>query len=76
MHKVYVDIDAKKNPDGKWNAKVKVTDKFDFTELVIPINQGSLKNDFLWAANDAATISSGLGFLDLVKVEITYNQKY
>ena len=76
LHKVYVDINAKKNSYGKWNAKVKITDKFDFTELVIPINKGSLKNNFLWAANDAATISSGLGFLDLVNVEIIYNQKY
>ncbi len=76
LHKVYVDIDAKKNPDGKWNAKVKVTDKFDFTEWVNPFNQGSAKEGFLWAANDLAFWSSKLGMLDLVNVEITYNQKY
>ena len=76
LHKVYVDIDAKRGRDGKWNAKVKVTDKFDFTELVIPVNQGSIKEDFLWLANDLATIDSKLGMLDLVNVEITYNQKY
>ena len=76
MHKVYVDIDAMKNSDGKWNANVKVTDKFDFTDWVNPFNQGSAKEGFLWAANDAAMVSSGLGLLDLVNVEITYNQKY
>ena len=76
LHKVYVDIDAKRGKDGKWNAKIKVTDKFDFTDFVIPIKQGSLKKDFLWLANDVAMISSGLRLLDMVEVEITYNQKY
>jgi len=76
LHKVDIDIDAKRKRDGKWNAKVKVTDKFDFTDFVLPINQGSLKNNLLWAANDFAFWDSKLGMLDLVEVEITYNQKY
>ena len=76
LHNVDIDIDAKRERDGKWNTEVKVTDKFDFTQWVTPINQGSLKNNFLWAANDAAMISSKLGLLDEVGVEITYTQKY
>ena len=76
LHKVDVDIDAEKNSYGKWNAKVKVTDKFDFTEFVLPINHGSLKNDFLWLANDFATVDSKLGLLDELRVEITYDQEY
>lgn len=76
LHKVSVDIDAKKGSDGKWNANVKVTDKFDFTELVNPFNKGSLKKNFLWLANDLAAIDSKFGFLDEVGVEITYNKKY
>ena len=54
----------------------KFDDKFDFTEWVTPINQGSLKKNFLWAANDAAMVSSELGLMDLVKVEINYTKKY
>ena len=76
LHNVSIDIDARRGRDGKWNAEVKVSDDFDFTEWVNPINQGSLKKNFLWAANDAAMISSELGLLDEVGVEITYSKKY
>ncbi len=76
LHIVDIDIDARRGRDGKWNAMVKVTDKFDFTEWVTPINQGSLKKNFLWAANDVAMISSELGLLDPVGVEINYTKKY
>ena len=76
LHKVDIDVDARRERDGKWNAKVKVTDTFDFTQFVNPFNQGSLKKNFLWLANDFATIDSKLGLLDEVMVEITYNQKY
>ena len=76
LHNIDIDIDARRGRDGKWNAMVKVTDKFDFTEWVTPINQGSLKKNFLWAANDVAMISSELGLLDMVKVEINYTKKY
>lgn len=71
-----IDIDARKGRDGKWNAKVKVTDKFDFTKLVNPFNQGSIKEGFLWAASDVAMVSSELGLLDEVGVETTYSKKY
>ena len=71
-----IDVDARRERDGKWNAKVKVTDAFDFTQFVNPFNQGSLKKNFLWLANDFAVIDSKLGLLDEVRVEITYNQKY
>ncbi len=76
LHKIYIDIDAKRGKDGKWNAKVKVTDKFDFTQIVNPHEQESAKEGFLWAANDIATISSKIGLLDEVGVEITYSKKY
>ena len=76
LHNVDVDIDAKKSSDGTWKAKVKVTDKFDFTKLVNPFNQGSLKKNFLWGANDLAFWDSKLGMLDEVGVEITYTKKY
>ena len=76
LHNVDVDIDAKRGREGKWNAEVKVTDKFDFTEIVNPHEQESTKEGFLWAANDIATISSKMGLLDEVGVEITYSKKY
>lgn len=76
LHNVRVDIDAKRGKDGKWNAKVKVTDDFDFTEFKNPFKQGSTKKAVLWAANDLATIDSKLGMLDEVGVEITYTKKY
>ena len=76
LHVVDVDIDARRGRDGKWNAKVKVTDKFDFTRIVNPHEQESTKESFLWMANDIATISSKMGLLDEVGVEITYSKKY
>ena len=76
LHNVKLDIKASKDTDGKWTAKVKARDDFDFTELVNPFNQGSIKEGFLWAANDLATIDSKLGMLDTVGVEITYTKKY
>ena len=76
LHNIYVDIDARRGRDGKWNAEVKVTDKFDFTEIVNPHEKESAKEGFLWAANDIATISSRMGLLDEVGVEITYSKKY
>ena len=76
LHIVDIDIDARRGRDGKWNAMVKVTDDFDFTEWVTPINQGSLIKNFLWGANDAAMVSSELGLLDTVGIEITYTKKY
>jgi len=54
----------------------KVKDDFDFTQLVNTFNQSSIKEGFLWAANDLATIDSKLGMLDTVGVEITYTKKY
>ncbi len=76
LHKIDIDINATKNSSGVWNAKVKVTDEFDFTEWVWPINQGSFKNNVLWAANDLAYLDSSMGFLDMVRVEITYSKEY
>ena len=46
LHNVKIAVDARKGRDGKWNAEVKVTDTFDFTEFKNPFNQGSLKKDF------------------------------
>ena len=43
LHIVDIDIDARRGSDGKWDAAVKVTDKFDFTQWVNPFNQGSIK---------------------------------
>ena len=76
LHNVDIDIDARRGRDGKWNAEVKVTDKFDFTRIVNPHEQESTKESFLWMANDIATISSKMGLLDEVGVEITYSKKY
>lgn len=76
LHNVKLDIKASREADGKWTAKVKVKDDFDFTQLVNPFNQSSIKEGFLWAANDLATIDSKLGMLDTVGVEITYTKKY
>ena len=76
LHNVRVDIKANKDNDGKWKAKVKVKDDFDFTEFKNPFNQGSLKKNFLWLANDLALVDSKLGILDTVGVEITYTKKY
>ena len=76
LHNVDIDIDARRGRDGKWNAEVKVTDKFDFTQWVNPFKQDSIKEGFLWAANDVAMASSELGLLDEVGVEITYSKKY
>ena len=76
LHNIDIDIDARREKDGKWNAKVKVTDKFDFTQIVNPHEQESTKEGFLWASNDVATISSKLGLLDEVGVEIAYSKKY
>ncbi len=76
LHNVDLDINARRDTDGNWNAKVKVTDKFDFTKLVNPLNQGSMKEGFLWLANDLAVFDSKLGLLDEVGVEITYTKKY
>lgn len=76
LHRVKVDINATKNSNGVWNAKVKVTDEFDFTELVNPLNKGSIKNFVLWTANDFAYLDSSMGLLDPVKVEITYSKEY
>ena len=53
-----------------------MTDKFDFTQWEDPREQESIKAGFLWAANDAAMVSSELGLLDEVGVEITYSKKY
>ena len=76
LHNVRVDIKANKENDGKWKAKVKVKDDFDFTEFKNPFKQKSFKEGFLWLANDVATASSELGLLDEVGVEITYSKKY
>lgn len=76
LHKIYIDIDARRGRDGKWNAEVKVSDDFDFTEWVDPFEQDSIKEGVLWFANDVATASSELGLLDEVGVEITYSKKY
>ncbi len=76
LHNIYVDIDARRGRDGKWNAEVKVSDDFDFTEFKNPFKQDSVKKGFLWAANDVAMASSELGLLDEVGVEITYSKKY
>lgn len=76
LHNVKLDIKASRDIDGKWTAKVKARDDFDFTQWVNPLNQGSIKEGFLWAANDLATIDSKLGMLDTVGVEITYTKKY
>ena len=76
LHKINVDIDARRGRDGKWNAEVKVSDDFDFTEWVDPFDQDSIKEGVLWFANDVATASSELGLLDEVGVEITYSKKY
>ena len=76
LHNVKLDVKASRDADGKWTAKVKVRDDFDFTELKNPFNQGSIKKGFLWAANDLALIDSKLGMLDPVGVEITYTKKY
>ena len=76
LQNIDIDIDARRGRDGKWNAEVKVTDKFDFTEIVNPHEKESAKEGFLWAANDIATISSRMGLLDEVGVEITYSKKY
>ena len=46
------------------------------TEIVNPYKQKSAKEGFLWVANDIATISSRMGLLDEVGVEITYSKKY
>ena len=76
LHKIDVDIDARKGRDGKWNAEVKVRDAFDFTEWVDPFDKESIKEGVLWFANDVAMVSSELGLLDEVGVEITYSKKY
>ncbi len=76
LHNVKLDIKASRDIDGKWTAKVKARDDFDFTQWVNPFTQGSIKEGFLWAANDLATIDSKLGMLDTVGVEITYTKKY
>ncbi len=76
LHIVDIDIDARRGRDGKWNAMVKVSDDFDFTEFKNPFKQDSVKKGFLWAANDVAMASSELGLLDEVGVEITYSKKY
>ncbi len=76
LHNVDININARRGRDGKWNAIIKVTDKFDFTEIVNPHEQGSIKEGFLWMANDFATISSELSLLDVVDVEINYTKKF
>ena len=76
LHNIDIDIDARRGRDGKWNAVVKVSDDFDFTELKNPFKQDSFKEGSLWFANDMATISSKMGLLDEVGVEITYSKKY
>ena len=76
LHYIDIDIDARRGRDGKWNAVVKVSDDFDFTELKNPFKQDSFKEGSLWFANDMATISSKMGLLDEVGVEITYSKKY
>ena len=32
LHNIDIDIDARRGRDGKWNAEVKVSDDFDFTQ--------------------------------------------
>ena len=76
MHIVDVSIDARRGRDGKWNAIVKVTDEFDFTEIVNPHEKATKTESLLWMANDIATASSKMGLLDPVNVEITYSKKY
>ena len=34
-----IDIDARRGRDGKWNAEVKVSDDFDFTEKEVEISR-------------------------------------
>ena len=76
LHKVNIEIDTRRGRDGKWNAEVKVSDDFDFTEFKNPFKEDSFKEGFLWFANDVATASSELELLDNVGVEITYSKKY
>ena len=76
LHNVKLDIKASRDIDGKWTAKVKARDDFDFTQWVDPFDQDSIKEGVLWFANDVATASSELGLLDEVGVEITYSKKY
>ena len=76
LHNIDLYIDARKGRDGKWNAIIKVTDKFDFTEIVNPHEKGSPKESLLWMANDFATISSEFELLNVVDVEINYTKKF
>ena len=76
LHNVKLDINASREADGKWTAKVKSRDDFDFTEFKNPFKEDSFKEGFLWLANDMATIDSKLGMLNTVGVEITYTKKY
>ena len=76
LHNIDLYIDARKGRDGKWNAIVKVTDEFDFTEIVNPHEKATKTESLLWMANDIATASSKMGLLDPVNVEITYSKKY
>ncbi len=76
LHNVKLDIKASREADGKWTAKVKARDDFDFTEFKNPFKQESFKEGFLWFANNLATIDSKLGMLDTVGVEITYTKKF
>ena len=76
LHHVQVDIDAKLNQAGEWEAAVTIRDTFDFTEKRNPFTQDSVWKGLLWAANDIAAIDTDWGLLDAVDVEITYNKKF
>lgn len=76
LHNVRINIKANKDNDGKWTARVKVMDDFDFTELKNPFKQDSIMKGFLWLANDIAYMDQKWGLLDSVGVEITYTKKY
>ena len=58
-----------------FSLKVIVTDTFDFTEFKDPFKQDSLKEAFLWLANDIAYIDTAWGLLDPVRVTIVVDMK-
>lgn len=79
LHNYKAAITGTKNTDGTWTITATIGDVFDFSEFVTP-NQPrfrkSLRDAFLWTANDFAYLDEKMGVIKPLKVLIDVKMTY
>ena len=77
IHNADVYIDAKRGKNGDWSVNVKVSDTYDYTELLLPDAYGkNLQHNLGAVANDAAYVSSKIGAIKPYKIYVNFKTTY